>query len=331
MCTVMRKIGTHSGKFHCDEVLACFLLKKLPEYVNSEIIRTRDQSVLDTCDVVVDVGGVYDPNTNRFDHHQAGFSATMNSLNNEKPWTIKLSSAGLVYYHFGERILRELLGPSHQSDEIISHLYDYIYENFIQEIDAIDNGVEMYNGEPKYRIHTNLSSRVANINPAWNSKEPYDSSKLFHSAMDFVGREFIDRVQYFIKSWWPARKIVVDAVENRMAVHSSGEIIELEQPCPWSAHLQAIEKEKDLVGVIKFVLFKDDNWRIMAVPLNPGSMQSRLFLLEQWRGLRNEELVKTSGIDGCVFVHAAGFIGGNNTREGAIAMAEKTLASQVIL
>lgn len=27
-----KKIGTHNGTFHCDEVLACFLLRQLPEY-----------------------------------------------------------------------------------------------------------------------------------------------------------------------------------------------------------------------------------------------------------------------------------------------------------
>lgn len=27
-----KKIGTHNGSFHCDEVLACFLLRQLPEY-----------------------------------------------------------------------------------------------------------------------------------------------------------------------------------------------------------------------------------------------------------------------------------------------------------
>lgn len=26
------KIGTHNGTFHCDEVLACFFLRQLPEY-----------------------------------------------------------------------------------------------------------------------------------------------------------------------------------------------------------------------------------------------------------------------------------------------------------
>ncbi|VDH93711.1 Hypothetical predicted protein [Mytilus galloprovincialis] len=64
------KIGTHNGSFHCDEVLACFLLKQLPTYKDAEIIRTRDQKVLDTCDIVVDVGGIFDPSKNRFDHHQ---------------------------------------------------------------------------------------------------------------------------------------------------------------------------------------------------------------------------------------------------------------------
>ena len=28
----MKTIGTHSGHFHCDEALACYMLKLLPEY-----------------------------------------------------------------------------------------------------------------------------------------------------------------------------------------------------------------------------------------------------------------------------------------------------------
>ena len=35
----MVKIGTHNGTFHCDEVLACFMLKQLPRYKDAEIIR----------------------------------------------------------------------------------------------------------------------------------------------------------------------------------------------------------------------------------------------------------------------------------------------------
>ena len=64
------KIGTHNGTFHCDEALACFMLKQLPEYRHANIVRTRNPEELAKCDVVVDVGGVYDPEKHRYDHHQ---------------------------------------------------------------------------------------------------------------------------------------------------------------------------------------------------------------------------------------------------------------------
>ena len=65
-----RKIGTHSGIFHCDEVLGCvFLTNFLKEYENATIIRTRDEEVLKTCDIVIDVGAVYDHQNNKLDHH----------------------------------------------------------------------------------------------------------------------------------------------------------------------------------------------------------------------------------------------------------------------
>lgn len=35
--------------------------------------RTRDPALLDTCDIVVDVGAVYDVAKKRFDHHQNSF------------------------------------------------------------------------------------------------------------------------------------------------------------------------------------------------------------------------------------------------------------------
>ena len=73
------------------------MLKMLPQYREAEIIRSRDQTVLDTCHVVVDVGGEYDPARLRFDHHQKTFSSSINTLDKSKKWTIKLSSAGLLY------------------------------------------------------------------------------------------------------------------------------------------------------------------------------------------------------------------------------------------
>lgn len=51
----------------------------------------------------------------------------------------------------------------------------------------------------------------------------------------------------------------------------------------------------------------------------------RLPLLEEWRGVRDEALSDLSGIQGCIFVHAGGFIGGNKSMEGALEMARRTL------
>ena len=60
----------------------------------------------------------------------------------------------------------------------------------------------------------------------------------------------------------------------------------------------------------------------------PGSFVSRKPLPAAWRGIRNDELDAITGIQGCVFVHASGFIGGHKTYQGALAMARKALSSE---
>lgn len=163
-------IGTHNGVFHCDDALACYMLTRLPQYKHANIVRTRDQAVLDNCDVVVDVGSVYDHNTKRYDHHQKQFDHCLHSLEPEKDFHIKLSSAGLVYHHYGRQIIQNILDLKDNDNEQIESVFDKVYENFLQEIDGIDNGIEMFDGPPKYRINTNLSTRVSFLTPVWNEK-----------------------------------------------------------------------------------------------------------------------------------------------------------------
>jgi len=70
-------------------------------------VRTRDQKVLETLDIIVDVGGVYDADKNRLDHHQKTFAEYWDPKS-EKIGDIKLSSAGLVYRHFGREVIRNI-------------------------------------------------------------------------------------------------------------------------------------------------------------------------------------------------------------------------------
>lgn len=70
---------------------------------------------------------------------------------------------------------------------------------------------------------------------------------------------------------------------------------------------------------------RSNSWRIQAISLAPGSFESRKALPVAWRGLRDEELSGKCGIEGGVFVHMSGFIGGNKTHDGAFQMAVRAL------
>ena len=158
--------------------------------------------------------------------------------------------------------------------------------------------------------------------------------------MELVKEEFVDRVLYYGNVWWAARDIVVKALEQRFSVHSSGQVLDFaEGGAPWKEHLFELEEEQDIgrgaVGngngaghdKILFVIYVDQNgmWRVQCVPVRPASFENRLSLPAQWRGVRDDELVKVSGVEGATFVHSGGFIGGNKTREGAIRMIELTM------
>jgi uncharacterized UPF0160 family protein len=74
------------------------------------------------------------------------FEHSMSSLIPGKPWVTRLSSAGLVYVHYGKSVIAHVLDKK-ESDEVVVRLFDKIYENFIEEIDAVDNGIPLVDGK----------------------------------------------------------------------------------------------------------------------------------------------------------------------------------------
>ncbi|XP_041982904.1 MYG1 exonuclease isoform X1 [Aricia agestis] len=327
---IIMQIGTHDGTFHCDEVLACYMLRRLPEYKDAEIVRSRDIEVLKACDIVVDVGAVFDHQKKRYDHHQREFNETLSSVRPElgDKYQIKLSSAGLVYAFYGERVIKEVAPKNYpMRPESLELIFKKVYENFIEEIDAIDNGVPMTDEEPKYRIHTHLSARVHRLNPDWNTSESVNTNILFKNAMKLVEEEFLFITNYYITVWLAAREFVKSAVKERFDVHESGQILYFNGHFPWKDHLFELEAEMGLANEVKYVVFNDkpNSWRVQAVPLTPGSFVLRKPLHADWRGVRDEELSNVAGIPDCIFCHTSGFIGGNKTKDGAIAMALASL------
>ncbi|KAJ1718519.1 hypothetical protein LPJ61_006585, partial [Coemansia biformis] len=285
----------------------------LGEYSDAKIVRSRDPAVLDTCDIVVDVGGVYDHDAKRYDHHQCGFDEQFSGS-----YKTKLSSAGLVYKHYGKEVIRAIAKDANLSDSEADLLHTKLYSQFIEGIDGIDNGLSQYPDEidAAYRESTNLLARVGPLNPWWNQPES-DMDERFAAAVALTGSEFRER-------------IVEDAYVYRFGADSSGQIVLFEQYCPWKDHIDTIENEAledPSLAKLIYVLYPDTSgaWRVQAVSEKPGSFVSRRALPEAWRGVRDDALSERSGIEGCIFVHQSGFIGGNKTRDGALALARKAL------
>jgi len=323
-----RVIGTHDGTFQTDEVMACWLLKQLPEYKDAIVLRTHNRTKLKWCHTVVDIGGIYDPTTFRFDHHQKSFFGTMKSLAGLK-WTTKMSSAGLVYLHFGEDVISELACIP-KTDPMLYKLYEKLYEDIIEEIDASDNRIEMCEDEqPRYVVTTTLCSRVEGLNPPWNATNP-DMDGLFAKAMEVCGGEFMQKLIQLKDVWFPGHKLVLEAVKERFSIHLSGEVLLFRHDRSLlEEHLFEIEEELDIQSEIKFVLSQGKNqyWWLQCIPKSLGSFENRVMLCEKWRGLRHETLSQVSGIPDSVFVHPRGFIGCNRSYNGALEMAKATLAA----
>lgn len=335
-------IGTHSGHFHADEALAVHMLRMLPAYHRSSVVRTRDPAVLDNCDVVVDVGGRYDPAAHRYDHHQRGFDTTFPG----RP--TKLSSAGLVFMHFGRDIIARRLGGRGDPDpDDVSTLHAKLYENFIEALDAHDNGIAVF--DPQAVAAAGLEKRfsdggftlgalVGRLNLNWNDPKPSDpavaqrlENDRFEAASLRIGQEFETDLDYYAGSWLPARGVVRDAFARRKEHDPLGRVLVLQgQSVPWKDHLYALEEAEACAGQTLYVLYPESpepgaKWRIQCVPESKDSFASRKALPEPWRGFRDEELDKIASIPGCVFVHASGFIGGNKTLDGVKEMARKAL------
>lgn len=65
--------------------------------------------------------------------------------------------------------------------------------------------------------------------------------------------------------------------------------------------------------------------------ISPARFESRKPLPYLWRGLENDKLSEVAGIPGCTFVHMSGFIGGNRSYDGALAMARASLKAYLVV
>jgi len=229
-------------------------------------------------------------------------------------------------------------------------LFKQLYVKLIEAFDGNDNGVDLYDSsrlesagvQPRYDVTgfslASVVSRQFRRNRDEKGLEPSEVQKRederFAKASQFVGEQFISELTDLHSSWLPARAVVREAFAKRYQVHPSGQILVIphkDEGVPWSDHLYSAEEEEGKAKVL-YVLFPENGtpeskWRIRSVSVASGSFKNRKDMPEAWKGLRDEQLSQVSGVPGGVFVHASGFIGGNQTYDGALQMAVKAVES----
>lgn len=282
-------IATHNGNFHADDVFSVAALKTI--FSSFNLVRTRDLEVIKQADIVLDVGGIYDADAGRFDHHQRGGAG-------ERENGIPYSSFGLIWKKYGV----EICGGNKE----VAHSVD---TGLVSVIDAVDCGhVE---GVSK---GISLSQTISMFNPTWQEENDYDAC--FEEAVSFASR-VLTRFIAAATGGISAKDIVAKAIEKA----EDPRLIVLEQYTPWKTTVHRLSKEA------LYVVYPSDTgeWRIQTVPVELGSFEDRKSLPSPWAGLAGKELQDVTGIADAMFCHNGCFIGGAQSFESVMKMADMAL------
>ncbi len=289
-------IVTHDAKFHPDDVFAVATLLLILEKENTvQVIRSRDSELIAKAEYVVDVGGIYDPAINRFDHHQEGGAGKGES-------DINYSSFGLVWKSYGEM----LCGNKEISDRIKKIL--------VEPIDADDTGVSL--SEPKITgvYDYNLCSFIYAFDPSW--KEGFTNvDKSFMQVVSYA-QALLQREILRHKDKLEAR----DLVEKIYAESENKKLIVLDAFYPTDEFLSKFP-EPLFVALPR----SDGTWVLKTVSDDEESFESRKKLPENWAGKRDADLEKVTGVPGAVFCHNSRFIAVAKTKEAILQLADLAL------
>ncbi|MCW8934389.1 MAG: MYG1 family protein [Gammaproteobacteria bacterium] len=284
-----KTIVTHNGNFHADDVFSIAALKSI--FPSFTLIRTRDLDIIARADIVIDVGGEYDPDTDRFDHHQRGGAG-------ERENGIPYSSFGLIWQKYGLEIC--------QGNQELAIAVD---TGLVSNIDAIDCGhVE---GVSK---GISLSQTISMFNPTWQEDSHFDSC--FDEAVEFASR-VLSRFIASAKGGVSAKEIVAKAIENA----EDPRVIVLEKYTPWKRTVHALSED----ALYMIYPSQTGQWRIQTVPVEPGSFENRKSLPKQWAGLSDDALKEVTGIEDAMFCHNGLFIAGAESFESTMKMASIAL------
>ncbi|GGX92850.1 MYG1 family protein [Massilia dura] len=311
-------IVTHSGKFHADDAWAVAVLNVL--FPDNELVRTRDPAIVEAADFAVDVGGIWDPATGRFDHHQKGFSGA-------RPTGVPYASAGLVWREYGARCVAALAATHigcdlpHDTAREIAYAID---ADIVQYLDLSDVGAAK-NAPGGY----GLSAVISGYNPNWLDEQrlgygdPADEYRLtqFRRAMGILTDILVNAVKYRVGAL-----LAVEQVRDSEVLEGGKLLFLRNSALPWT---QVVRKEMPKVLFVISHSLSEDRYMLHTIPVSAESFTARADLPAPWAGLRDAELAAVTGVPDAAFCHNGRFIAAAKSYEGAHAMALQALQAVV--
>lgn len=295
---------THNGQYHADDVFATAVLKLYfaKKGTTLKVVRSsrEDEDLLRSADIVYDVGGIYSPSKNRFDHHQKGKAG-------ERANGISFAAFGLVWKKYGPLLVGK------KKAEIID-------VELVQAIDASDNGIDLAIPRPEFLDVTGLSfSRIISFFTPFENKNEKLYRKGFDKAVKLAEEcllGVIEKVSFEEKVLKDFSNIYKKSKDTRCVIVSKpyGRKILTDIAFKFPSVLYVVYPGSDA-----------KNWNVVAARKQAKSFETKKPFPQSWRGLRGKEMEEVSGVSGAIFCHDDGFLCATETKEDAILLAKKAL------
>lgn len=291
---------THNESFHADDLFASAVLSILYDG-KIKIIRTRDPKIMSLADVVYDVGGIYDPETNHFDHHQKEGAG-------QRENGIPYASFGLVWKKYGEQICGG------------KEIAERIDKKIVQTIDAIDNGIDISRFIFENVLSCGADQVFLDNIPTWKEKNK-DIDTIFLKQIKNVTK-FLQREINVAKDDEEGSNIILDSYNKS----EDKRLVILDINFPRYLFQSTLSNLPDPLYLI-YPNSDNSSWKVEAITKSPNTIENRKLLPSEWRGFTNGDggLKNITGVSDVIFCHRSGFLITAKSKESAIALAQKAL------
>ena len=280
MITLVKDINeadgiTHNGTMHADEVFATAFLSLY--FGNFKVARVSEvPKDISTNTIIYDIG------KGKFDHHQTDARIRDNG--------IKYSSFGLLFEEYGLSYLKKLKLKNTKA------IYNYLVKDFIEAIDAIDNGI-FPEIKSIYKIKT-VSDVIKIFNPSYGSNDKEDEQ--FIKAVSLAESILTEELKNVIG------KVEAGVKVKKILNKTKGPILILDEYLPYEETVLTSLSGKKIL----FAIYPSNRggYGIKTIPISTTDKTSRVYFPKEWGGLTNDALEKVTGIKGSLFCHTNRFL-----------------------